>query len=60
MASTSMTLNLEHQRILVFFLLFSAAAHIFKVNCTEMAKYKPEKPAQEYKTFNIKRPFLTI
>jgi len=42
----------------VIFLRFSAATHILKVNCAEMAGDGPEQPA--YDTFSIERIFLRI
>jgi len=42
----------------VFFLQFSAAAHILRVNCAEMAADRPGQPA--YDIFSIECTFLTI
>jgi len=43
---------------MVFFLQFSAATHISRANCAEMAEDRPGQPA--YEIFSIERTFLTI
>jgi len=59
MVSTTMTLNdLKPRKSFVFFLQFSAVAHISKVNFIEMAGNRPGQAA--YEVFSIEGTSLTI